>query len=250
MQTEQKHDDLRINGSMVVTGGTFHTVAVNGSATLNGDIHCQQFKINGSCQVKGSLKTEKGTVNGNAEIKEDLYVGDFNIFGNATMQGNMFASNFNVKGACDVGESLTAENIKTYGRLKVGDNCQAEQFYSEGLFEIGDTLKANTVELVIRNHSKSHVEKIYAETINVKMKEENTFVKIVKSIFVNSTSRGRLKIEEVDGKIISLENTKAERVKGKNVTIGNNCIVELVEYIDTLNIEGNAIVKESRKMEE
>ncbi|WP_157842733.1 polymer-forming cytoskeletal protein [Bacillus alkalisoli] len=249
MQTEQKYDDLRINGSMVVTGGTFNTVAVNGSATLNGDIHCKEFKINGTCEVKRSLKTEKGTVRGNAEIKEDLYVGDFNIYGNASMKGNMFASIINVKGACDVGESLSAEHIQTYGRLRVGENCQAEDFYSEGYFEIGDTLKANSVELIMRNHSKSSVEKIFAEKVHVKMQEDNTLVKVLKSIFSSSTSRGRLKIEEIHGETITLENTKAELVKGNNVTLGKNCIVELVEYSDTLNIVANAIVKESRKIE-
>ena len=58
-------NNISINGSGKVSGGTYDSVNINGSGSINGDLTCQTMTINGSGSVQGSLTTNGSfTING------------------------------------------------------------------------------------------------------------------------------------------------------------------------------------------
>ncbi|AST91564.1 MULTISPECIES: polymer-forming cytoskeletal protein [Sutcliffiella] len=247
MEEQKVLQDLKINGSMVVSGGSFNEVSINGKGTINGDVQCKEFKINGACDVNGKLKAETGVIRGNTNVEEDLYIGDFSVYGNATLQGNLYTSLFNVKGSCSVEKSINAEVIKPYGRLKVGDSCRADNFIARGVFDINDTLDSKIIDVTI-NGGKCSANVIKGEQVSVKLKGEEGFLKVLKSLFSFGDDRGTLKANEIIGNDIQLAATKAKLVKGDRITLNDGCDIELVEYTESLEIVGKARVIESKKV--
>jgi len=57
-----------------------------------------------------------------------------------------------------------------------------------------------------------------------------------------------LSVKSIEADEIQLENTVADVVRGENIVISNGCRIKLVEYTGVLNITGNAIVEEQRKI--
>jgi len=57
-----------------------------------------------------------------------------------------------------------------------------------------------------------------------------------------------LPINLIEGDEIYLEYTTAKAVRGKNVTIGRGCNIELVEYVDNFNQHNDSFIRESKKI--
>ena len=58
----------------------------------------------------------------------------------------------------------------------------------------------------------------------------------------------RLTAETIEGDVVWLENTTAKVVRGKNVTVGPGCVVDLVEYAESYTPAGAPQVREARQV--
>lgn len=61
-------DKLVINGSGSSKGGRFHTVEINGSGTVSGDVECTSLLFNGGGKTDGHVKTQTLTISGSGKI--------------------------------------------------------------------------------------------------------------------------------------------------------------------------------------
>ncbi len=61
-------DKLVINGSGSSKGGRFHTVEINGSGTVSGDVECTSLLFNGSGKTDGHVKTQTLTISGSGKF--------------------------------------------------------------------------------------------------------------------------------------------------------------------------------------
>ncbi len=77
---------------------------------------------------------------------------------------------------------------------------------------------------------------------------ETIIVKRKSSIFSLFAGEGSLEAGIIEGDEIFLENTKANVVRGKRVTIGSGCEIERVEFQDEFRVDEKSIVKEHKKM--
>ncbi|MFL6561039.1 MAG: cytoplasmic protein, partial [Bacillus sp. (in: firmicutes)] len=80
------------------------------------------------------------------------------------------------------------------------------------------------------------------QTITVKAKG-SLVGNLLKTFF-----KPQLEVELIEGDKIELENTIAKIVRGKQVRIGPNCQIGLVEYTEDFLTDKKAVVTENRKV--
>lgn len=249
VETREMQQDLKINGSMTVSGGTFNSVSINGSGVINGDVQCTSLKINGACDIKGNLKAETGVIRGRATINEDLFIHDFQVNGRSDLKGGLYASTFRVNGFCSIGKEVNTESTKIYGKLEMEGKCNTDYFFANGAIFINDALQAGEVEVVLRN-SNSKISKIFSDSIVVRKNNATSGLwGWIKALFPILGETGTLKVEEIRGENIIVEATLAEKIVGQRVVIGSGCKVGLVEYSDTLEISKDAKVGKQVKIQ-
>ncbi|WP_223700443.1 hypothetical protein [Sutcliffiella deserti] len=250
MAIEKLNQDLIINGSMTVSGGSFNLVSINGKGTINGGVQCNNFKINGACDINGHLKGETGVIRGRASIKEDIFLHNYTVDGRSDLMGGLYTANLLVRGACTIKKEINSESTKIYGKLKLDGSCNTDSFFSEGVIRIGETLKAKNIELNLGN-SRSRVNRMEADSIKIlKNRKFNGIIGWFLALLTAAGETGSLSVQEIYGKHINVEATNVNHIRGEKVVIGPGCKVELVEYTDSIEISKDAKVKKSLKVTE
>lgn len=239
METELKHD-LIISGSGSASGGQYQTVDVSGSARVNGDIECVNYKISGSSKVNGHIKAKNIKVSGSSHHSGNIEAERMDISGSSHVDGHVAAGDLTVSGSIKIGKHLSGEKVEASGSLKVKESCAVEKFKVKGSFDIGGLLNADEIDVTLYHDSKAH--EIGGGTIRVERGIKGLFGKLF------SGFNHYLTTEIIEGDDLFLEYTHAKVVRGKNVRIGEGCDIELVEYTDNFRLEGNAKVKESNKL--
>lgn len=254
------YGDLSISGSGKTGGGVYNRVHISGSGHISGDIECADFRAGGSCRVSGSLKARTGRIAGSAHIDgaagfaQALSVsgsthvdgnvdgGELSVSGSLRIGGDVRAEKAAVSGSLHIGGEFAAGEVRATGELTVDGGCSAETFRAEGGLRIGGLLNAGTVELRLHPFS-NRIKEIGGETIRV----ENGHRVLGPLLHAFMRPGFILTTETVEGDEICLENTKAHIVRGKRVTIGEGCEIDLVEYDESLSKDSGAVVHESKK---
>lgn len=233
--------DLVINGIGASNGGQFHDVTLNGRGTINSDVECSLFDCNGSGVIKGNVKSEKMKINGNAKFHASIESQKMTVDGSAKIDQNVQVEHLKVSGHATVGGKLKGEEVIIHGILKVGEDCEAEKFKAKYRFTIGGLLNADLIDVQI--YGDCRAKEIGGQTITVKQHKGSLIGTLFKPFF-----NTQLETELIEGDKIDIENTKAQIVRGKHVTIGENCEIGLVEYTDEISIDKKAIVGEFKKV--
>lgn len=234
-------NDYHCSGSGVIAGGEYGKVSVSGAARATGDVTCEELHCSGGIKAGGNLCCKEMHVSGGVKIAGDLTAGTVKTSGSVKTEGNVeieealsVSGSFKVEGdarlgiagisgSCGIEGEARAKEIKISGSIHCGGNLSAERFACSGKTEIPGLLNAETIE--ISASGRCEVGDIGCGSITVQ-REWSVF----------GADRICLKAESIEGDTISLENTEAEVVRGKNVTIGRRCEIGRVEYSETLEI--------------
>ncbi|MGM0838050.1 MAG: cytoplasmic protein [Bacillota bacterium] len=235
-----KIEDLVINGSGSVGGGTFNKVVINGSGTIVHDLECVDLECNGAGKITGNVHAKNTIIKGSSTITGKLLSERVQIHGHASVKGHIHFQQLEVKGATTVGKSVKGEQLTLEGSINIGEDCDCEHFQAEGSFKIQGLLNADTINITL--HGNSYAKEIGGETITVKKRNSRTlFDKFIKTFSKN------LKSDLIEGDHIHLEYTKAKVVRGNFVTLGPGCEIDLVEYKQEFTADKHAIIKEKKK---
>lgn len=237
MKVERELGNLLINGYGSSNGGQFDKVTINGKGTINGELECKTLECNGMSTINGNIKGENVRVSGNAKITGKVYTGHLAVEGRASITGEVLMNDFSVAGTTSVGGNVKGEEMKVQGRITIGGDCEVESFHSEGQFSIDGLLSAEHIN--IHTYGECKAREIGGQTIKVKQKS-NFLLDIIKNV-----KSVKLAAEVIEGDEIFLENTKAKIVRGNNIVIGTDCEIDLVEYKETYQIQGNGRVLKS-----
>lgn len=260
MEQATKRHDLKINGSGSAGGGQYEDVSISGSGKIHGDVECEslkidgsgkvegsvlaeQIKISGSSTLKGKIETKLLKVNGSTKFEETVSAEEFTVNGSAKMLKELTAGEFKVNGSAKVMGKIQAERVEVTGLLSASKDCEAESFRSSGVIHIGGLLSADQIEICMDHYSK--VKEIGGETITVSV--EKSF-SLFRRLFRFLNSDPYLQTEVIEGDTIRLQNTKAKLVRGKDISIGENCEIGTVEYTGSLDVHPKATVQESVKV--
>ncbi|MBK1812480.1 polymer-forming cytoskeletal protein [Clostridium sp. YIM B02505] len=253
--------DLKISGSGKFGGGKFNSVKISGAGEINGDLDCvdfkcsgssnvvgdvlcQEFKISGDASIKGDVKSSLFSVSGSSSINGNITSDEMKISGDSKIGGDLSVGQLKISGDSKVGGNLKGDNIKIFGGVRIGGNCEAEHFTCYGAFNIGEMLNAEKIEINPGGECKTN--EIGGKEIEVRLRSKDSFV--MSFIRFASFSKSRLICDSIEGDNIYLEATKASIVRGKNITIGERCEIDTVEYSEDITILDGAIVKNQIKI--
>ncbi|MFB6198857.1 MAG: hypothetical protein ABEI52_11425 [Halobacteriaceae archaeon] len=189
-------------------------VTVNGSETYD-LVDCETFSVNGATTINGDLHANRVNVNGSATIGGNLDAHEVTIKGSATIDGSVVASEATFMGSASVGEltDVTDLSIRGAGTFQ---NVIADEFD----LILGDTTEADSVR---------------ATNVKAGRQEESSFLKRILNV-----GSPIFEVGVVEGETVDLDDTRAETIVGKRVTLGSNVEVDTV-YVDELDAPDSTI---------
>ncbi len=221
-------NNVNINGSGSVGGGTYNSVTINGSGSVDGDIVCQRMTINGS-----------GAVHGNLQAADH-----FNINGSGKVQGNVTKTGrVGLHGAAKIEGSVHCGNFFSGGSSHIGGDCEGEDVAVEGAIHVGGLVNGERVHIKLQGNCK--IGSIGGTEIVVEQKnggKNNTVVVKFLGFTIFKTNDGhmdnsKLETDTVEGDVITLVNTYANRVSGRIVKIGPGCRIGKLEYTESAEVD-------------
>ncbi|MCM3737218.1 cytoplasmic protein [Bacillus cytotoxicus] len=231
-------NNLSLNGAGNSSGGSYNNVKIRGEGTISDDIDCDLFKTYGASEVQGKINAQMITVFGETKICGDLYSENVKVNGNLEVGGHARVKRTKVRGMFDIGESFTGEEVDVTGGINVKGNLEAESFTLNGGFAISGMLNAGNINIILR-YEHGTVKEIGGGKITVRKKS---------SFFPFLKHSGYLHANIIEGDEIYLEYTKADIVRGNNVTIGPECEIGAVEYHETYKNADQSLVKEYKQI--
>ncbi|WP_434655059.1 hypothetical protein [Thermoanaerobacterium thermosaccharolyticum] len=246
----EKRQNIKIIGDNSSAGGLFNHVSVVGNGIFNSSVDCAYIKATGDCTINGDLKTVSGVVAGSIAIKGSLSADIFKVAGNVTVDGDTSIKNLITHGNVTIKGNISSEKIDANSHFTIEGNCNSEIFTSNSIvMKLNGLLNADDIDIQI--YGSNFVREIGGEKIVIKRGSESIFkrLKLIKSLILShDMCKGNLTTDVIEGDEIYLEYTTAKVVRGKNVTIGEGCNIELVEYVDNFNQHNDSVVRESKKI--
>lgn len=241
MTTGTEGRNARISGEGTLTGGEYGAITINGAGTLHGDVTCKTLRVNGAGNVEGVLRSDLVVVNGSGRFNRDIQAGEMTVNGDATVVGGAGVGMLNVKGRMTVHGGIHARAVDIKGELNVGADLQAEELSADGAFKVDGLLNAGVVD--VRLYGPCRAREIGGERITVG--QSRRFAGL--NIFTFFAEK-RLVADTVEGDVVSLELTSAKVVRGRDVTLGEGCEIDLVEYSGELRQAAGAVVRQATKV--
>ena len=240
---DEIRNDIKTAGGGSFSGGTYGDVTFNGSGTINGDVDAITYRVNGAGSNNGRVKSQSVVVNGTASFNGEVQANEMTVNGDANIRDGAGIGRLVVKGNLSIGGSLAAHTVDLRGFLRAGGDCQAEQFTGEGGFTVAGLLNSGNVDIIVQ--APSSAREIGGERIVIRQ-PVGTLASLTGLLTVFADKR--LTAETIEGDVVWLENTSARIVRGKEVTIGVGCVIDLVEYADSYTPAGAPQVREARQV--
>jgi cytoskeletal protein CcmA (bactofilin family) len=215
--------NLNMVGTSTSGGGSFLNVKVTGECQFNDAVDCRKLSLTGNVRVDGDLRVEKLKVTGELVVA-------------GLLEGQSLRGTGEVKA-----DSARIEQIDFSGSLVVKGDCEAEQLQISGAAEVEGLLSAERLQINLYGPGKAR--EVGGGTIVIKQNKTGKLLKLIKGkqdvIF---------RAGQIEGDTIELQCTVADTVRGGSVIIGPDCVIQTVEYRETLEIHKNATVKQQVKI--
>jgi len=251
-QKAKPKESVTVRGAGELSGGEYDRVRVFGSGAVIGDLCAQHIRSVGGGKFRGRVETGSLSIIGAGEFAADLVAEDVKGIGALSVKGRLEANRLLAVGACAIGGRVFVEEVKTVGAL----NCTALEATScrvRGGVEIEGLLSADTVLLHIGG-GHSRVGDIGGERVEVwrsNFGKRNPLLKALGALMINLGvfgTRSSLQARTIEADEVTLENTRADVVRGKRVEIGPRCEIGRVEYSETLRVHASAKLTEEQKI--
>lgn len=234
--------NLSITGNSDMVGGQYNKIRIIGEGTIAGDVECNRMKCVGTFDLEGDLKAADVAVVGTVTVLGDIEADTMKITGTISAGGNVVLKKLSCSGSIESKGNLLSEEIELNGHVITQGDCEAEVLKGRGIFTIGGLL--NVGELDIKLYHDCQAKEIGAERINIRRASLLNHL----NFFFKPSAGAILSAAIIEGDEIYLEHTKARIVRGKRVTIGPGCEIELVEYKEHYSEAKGTAVKEKRKV--
>ncbi len=201
----------------------------SGAGKVTSDLIAENVRISGACKIEGRCECEVFLSSGAVKVNKDVQAEEFRSSGSARIQGDLRAATVTASGMTEVGGNLEAETVHVGGVLRVNGWVRAESFESRGGFRIGEGLEADTIKILLDDTAQVPV-----------IKGKDIVVK-------RSKRRGALRTKTIQGDRVSVSGTRAQLVRGRDVRIGPQSRIAVVEA-DKVEVHETARVGERRPL--
>ncbi|MDX1534796.1 MAG: polymer-forming cytoskeletal protein, partial [Thermoplasmata archaeon] len=183
----------------------------SGSGKVESDLIAERVRIAGACKIEGRCECEEFTTSGSVKIEGDVQADTFQSSGSTKVEGNLNADALVVSGLVKVEGDIKSDAIKIGGLLSVEGWVRARSFKSKGRLRITRGLEADDIHVLL--DSNAEVPVIRGTDILVK----------------GSSQKGRLQAKTIEGDRVSVSRTRAKLVRGRDVRIGPQSRIDVVE---------------------
>ncbi|WP_300347876.1 hypothetical protein [Clostridium sp.] len=236
-------NDMRLSGRCKVNGGEYNHIEMAGYGKITGEVKANSIDLAGYTKALKNINVSylstagKFKVAGNIRSKEEIITaGTFKALKNIEGKRIFLGGSFKCLG------DMAFDFLDIKGNIKCNGNCEGRKVLGEGRIRIGGLLSADEIEIKLSGTS------IINEIGGEKIKIEEGNKQNIKIGALKYKQKALLNCKSIEGDYITLQNTNAKIVRGKNITIGKNCIIDKVEYSGELKVKEGCLIKERVKI--
>lgn len=246
MNEERK--SVSVSGAGVIAGGSYSRVSISGAGKINGDVYAENLTMSGAGRVSGHCEVVLLTVSGTGKFEKAVLADEMKVSGVANVQGPVKIKELKCSGTFKAAENISSEYIKVTGMLHVGGDVEAEIFRASGGFDIRGLLSADRIE--IHPGGRCRAQEIGGAKIDIRRYGSRDRAGLLDSLLraLSSSWGGDVEAALIEGDEIYLENTRADVVRGKQIQIGPNCKIGLIEYSESLQVHDDSEVGKQTKI--
>lgn len=236
----QELQSLKIDGMGKFTGGEFNQVNISGTGTFTSDVKCNTMNVSGMGSTRGNLDCKQCKVSGTAKVEGTMKSQETEVSGTLKVIKELQADQLRVKGVVKTEDSLSVKTLDCSGMIHAAKDVNGENITVDGMLNVGGLL--NCESLTMKLAGTSTISEIGASTIRV----EEGYGNVVNffSMFVPKKFKySKLVVTVIEGDDIEIANTQAKIVRGANIKIGPNCIIDTVEYGASVTVDASSTVK-------
>jgi cytoskeletal protein CcmA (bactofilin family) len=233
--------DIRISGSGFVSP---EEIKISGSGSLPSGIKSRRIVCAGSVIIEGDGEAEEMSFSGSGSIAGDAKAKVLSASGSLSIGGEVKGSLMKVAGSVKVGRRIELEDsLRVHGSIRVLGDVEARNMVElYGRFDVSGKVITESFEAELSRH-ESHVRNgIEASNVSVKKKGVEGLVLFGIPIIGRIVRAGKLYTSNIVAKErVHLENVCCDNVSGKDVTIGEGCIIKgTVKYSETISVHPEA----------
>ena len=245
--TEEKKS-VSVSGAGTISGGSYSRVSISGAGKVDGDLYAEDLTMSGIGRVSGHCEVAHLSVSGTGKFEKAVVADDMKVSGIVKVDGPVKVKELKCSGTFRAAEGIASEYVKVSGQLHVGGDLEAEIFRASGGFEVHGLLTADRIE--IRPGGRCRAREIGGARIDVRRYGSKDQAGLLDSLLraLSTTWGGEVEAALIEGDEIYLENTRADVVRGKEIQIGPNCKIGLVEYSESLKVHDDAEVGRRTKI--
>lgn len=225
--------DIKIDGMGTISEGKYKNIKIDGIGTIQGEIEADCIKIDGKAKSLGKIKCEELKVDGYFTSCDDIISTNCEVDGYQEAKGSIKGNYLDVNGRLRGEKEINFDKIQVSGEFIILGNCQCGEFYLDGKANISGLLSGDNLELNISRVNE--IKEIGGEKLSVKRSKSNFTV-----LFFSKERKGILICNEIEADEIYLEHTECNVVRGRDIEIGDGCVIDKIEYTGTLKVSGNS----------
>jgi cytoskeletal protein CcmA (bactofilin family) len=226
---------VKLSGKGEIRPGVYDEVAVSGSGRVGGNLEAAVINIAGSCMIEGGVKAGTFAASGTFEVGRNLEAQTLRGTGTGEAGGDIRAETLTFSGRLLAGGTVKAREAAISGFAECGGNLAAESLQLTGAFGVGGSVRGQRIRIALAGRSRAA--EILAPEITVRRASWRW-----RMLDFPWRRAVLLAAETIAGDVLRLEATRAHTVRGRQVTIGPGCRVEVVEYSESLHIDPQADV--------
>ncbi|MDJ1153553.1 hypothetical protein QNJ25_06425 [Macrococcus caseolyticus] len=237
--------NLNINAMTTIAAGEYDEIKVTGIGSVTGDIKADLIKVSGKMDAEGDISVRDFKVSGMTSIEGSLKADTMKTSGKTNVEGSIEGNDVHVSGMLDVEGNITGERLKVSGYLTVEGDIEVDHFECSGKIESDGLINAESINITLGNNCST--QEIGGKEITI-LDGKTTDNKGLFASFFTENKSGKLSCDLIEGDEIRLENVLCDVVRGKNIIIGKGCIIDKVEYTNTIEVIENATTNEQIKI--
>ena len=244
--------DMKISGSGQIPSGEYEKIKISGSGHLHGFVRCSSFHSSGSSKGESIECAEEFHTSGSSKFEKDVRANSLNVSGSFHCGGNiMINEKISCSGSIRCDGNTKCSEFSSSGAFRSGGDIEAEKADISGKINCGGLLNAE--EITIKFDTGMEIGSIGGSKIVIYREPKSKSgirLPLLSSLLRSSSASASVLVKNsIEGDTIALENVVSPRVSGRIVAIGEGCEIDLVQYIEQVEISPKAKVGKTEKLD-
>ncbi len=246
---------MNISGSGHIPAGEYNEkISISGSGRIDGNVRCTALSCSGSVAAEGSVAcSEKASASGSCRIAGDLSAANISISGSVSVGGDIEAENeLRISGSAKCCKSVKCTALICSGGIDIEGGIEAENARISGRINCGGLLNSELIDIELEPSTESRIGSIGGSEIKIYRRSKNEInirrLPLLSKLINSGGGHGLTVDESIEGDVVAIECVKSPKVIGRVVAIGADCVIDLVQYSEQIEISPDAKVEKYERI--